>query len=54
MLPNPAPWQNAFDAHVHEYWLSPVIFTQDCVPQLTPHDPQWLLLSRATHVLLQQ
>ena len=54
MPPKPAPWQNALDTHVQEYWLRPVILTQDCVPQLTPHEPQWLLLLRATQLLLQQ
>lgn len=54
MLPNPAPWQKAFDEHVQEYWLRPVICTQDCVPQLTPQDPQLVLLFRPTHALLQQ
>ena len=54
MLPKPAPWQNAFVEQVHEYWLSPVIFTQDCDPQCTPQEPQLSLLLRATQLLLQQ
>ena len=54
MLPKPALWQNAFEAHVQVYSLSPLIFTQDWEPQLTPHDPQLLWLLRATHWLLQQ
>lgn len=54
MLPNPAPWQNELAVQVQEYWFSPVIFTHEAEPQSIPQEPQWVLLLRATHELLQQ